>query len=69
MLHAQLLHLICVFEIVRGLGFSPLHKVSSAAAKADTKLYELLVLVDAICAGRAREQSFAIGELKKRLSS
>ena len=51
----------------RGLGFSPLHKAAPAAAKTDVKLYELLVLVDAIRAGRARERNFAIGELKKKL--
>ena len=53
----------------RGLGFSPLYKSVPIAAKSDPKLYELLVLVDAIRGGRARERSYAINELKQRLSS
>lgn len=53
---------------IRGLGFSPLHKAAPAAARSDERLYELLVLVDAIRAGRARERNYAIDELKKRLS-
>ena len=52
----------------RGLSFSPLYKAAPSAAKADQKLYELLVLVDAIRGGRARERSYAINEMKKRLS-
>lgn len=52
----------------RGLSFSPLYKAAPSAAKADPKLYELLVLVDAIRGGRARERNYAINEMKKRLS-
>lgn len=52
----------------RGLSFSPLYKSVPIAAKSDPKLYELLVLVDAIRGGRARERSYAINELKQRLS-
>ena len=53
----------------RGLGFSPLYKSVPTAAKSDSTLYELLVLVDAIRGGRARERSYAINELKQRLST
>jgi len=51
----------------RGETFSPLYKSAPAAAKIDAKLYELLVLVDAIRGGRAREKEIAKKELKKRL--
>jgi len=53
---------------VRGTIFSPLYKSVPKAAKQDPKLYELLVLVDAIRDGRAREKGIAEKELKKRLS-
>ena len=51
----------------RGLSFSPLYKSAPIAAKSDSNLYELLVLVDAIRGGRARERSYAINELSQRL--
>lgn len=54
---------------VRGLSFSPLYKSAPIAAKTDSKLYELLVLVDAIRGGRARERSYAINVLKQRLNA
>ena len=53
----------------RGLGFSPLYKSAPEAALRDQKLYELLVLVDAIRWGRARERELAIQELNKRLET
>ena len=53
---------------VRGISFSPLHKSAPAAARKDDAFYELLVLVDAIRGGRARERKMAIEELGKRLS-
>lgn len=53
----------------RGRSFSPLYKSVPIAEKSDTKLYELLVLVDAIRCGRARERSYAINELNQRLSN
>lgn len=37
------------------------------AAEKDTELYELLALVDAVRAGRAREQALAVRELETRL--
>ena len=39
------------------------------AALKDNRLYELLVIVDAIRDGRAREREIAIKELKARLGS
>jgi len=54
---------------VRGESFSPLYKSATVAAKNDPKLYQLLVLVDAIRGGRTRERDFAKRELKKRLGA
>lgn len=54
---------------VRGMAFSPLYKLAPGAAREDERLYELLVLVDAIRGGRARERELAIRELRKRLAS
>lgn len=54
---------------VRGMSFSPLYKSAPKAAKSDKQLYELLVLVDAIRGGRAREIDIATKELRKRLKS
>ncbi len=54
---------------VRGMAFSPLYKLAPKAAKSDFELYELLVLVDAIRGGRAREIDFGVKELKMRLHS
>ena len=52
---------------VRGLAFSPLYKSVPHAARQDRRLYELLVLVDAIRGGQARERKLAGDALKKRL--
>lgn len=52
---------------VRGVSFSPLYKSCPGAAMKDGALYELLVLVDAIRGGRARERDLAVKELEKRL--
>jgi hypothetical protein len=54
---------------VRGLAFSPLYKSASKAAQKDHELYELLVLVDAIRGGRARERELSVVELKNRLKA
>jgi hypothetical protein len=51
----------------RGMSFSPLYRSVPKAARADPELYELLVLVDAIRGGRAREREIAIKEMKNRL--
>jgi len=52
---------------VRGVVLEPLYKTVPMAAKRDPALYEFLVLVDAIRAGRARERTAAIEILRKRL--
>ena len=52
----------------RGTSLSPLHKSAPLAAGKDPNFYALLVLVDAIRSGRARERNLAIKELKKRFS-
>ena len=51
----------------RGVAFSPLYKAAPYAARRDPDLYELLVLVDAIRGGRARERGIAEKEFSKRL--
>lgn len=53
---------------VRGEALSPLYKSVPAAARRDPALYELLALVDAVRAGRARERAMAAEELERRLS-
>ena len=52
---------------VRGEAFSPLYKSVPQAVRKDKQLYEILVLVDAIRGGRAREREIANKELKNRL--
>ncbi|MBI5910607.1 MAG: hypothetical protein HY848_11710 [Betaproteobacteria bacterium] len=54
---------------VRGLAFAPLYPSVPAAALKDARLYELLALVDAIRAGRARERNLAAKELESRLDT
>jgi len=54
---------------VRGMAFSPLYKLAPGAAREDPALYELLVLVDGIRGGRAREREIATRELNKRLNN
>lgn len=51
---------------VRGQSFSPLYKSVPSAARKDGKLYELLVLVDAIRGGNTRERNIATLEIQKR---
>ena len=53
----------------RGVAFTPLYKLAPKAAKADAKLYEFLVILDALRGGRARERKIAIDELRKRLAA
>jgi hypothetical protein len=57
----------CEFGTARGQSLKPLYISVPSAVKNDSKLYELLALVDAIRAGRAREKEIAISELKKHL--
>jgi hypothetical protein len=51
----------------RGYKLEPLYPSVPKAARADTGLYELLALVDAIREGRARERNLAVENLKIRL--
>jgi hypothetical protein len=51
----------------RGMAFSPLYASVPKAARRDSKLYELLVLVDAVRGGRARERAMALKMLDERL--
>ena len=53
---------------IRGVGFSPLYRSAPKAARADSALYELLVLVDAIRDGQGHEQQLAIRLMRERLS-
>jgi hypothetical protein len=59
----------CEFGTARGQSLKPLYVSVPSAVKNDSKLYELLALIDAIRAGRAREKEIAISELKKHLRS
>lgn len=52
----------------RGMTFMPLYKSAPNAAKHDNQLYEMLVLVDAIRGGRARERNIAIALIKKKFA-
>lgn len=54
---------------VRGFAYKPLYRAVPQAARVDSRLYELLVLVDAIRGGRTREREIAVKELEKRLKS
>jgi hypothetical protein len=54
---------------VRGYKLVPLYPSVPIAASRDTKLYELLALVDALREGRARERSLATKHLEARLSA
>jgi len=51
-----------------GSSFSPLYKSAPKAARVDSALYELLVLVDAIRGGNARERNIGIKEIKDRFA-
>ena len=51
----------------RGVTFEPLYKTVPSAALKDPALYELLALLDAVRAGRARERRLAEDELSSRV--
>jgi hypothetical protein len=53
---------------VRGEAIEPLYNKVPKAAMEDSKLYELLALVDAIRVGRSREHNLAVSEIKKRIA-
>lgn len=52
----------------RGEAFEPLYPSVPVAAQRDSRLYELLALVDALRDGRARERNLAAKELETRLA-
>ena len=52
---------------MRGNSIVPLYKTVVNAVQVDSKLHELLALVDAIRLGRAREKEIAVEELRKRI--
>jgi predicted transcriptional regulator len=51
----------------RGFSIEPLHPNVPKACLQDSKLYELLTLVDAVRIGNKREFNLAVNELKQRL--
>ena len=51
-----------------GMEFSPLYRTVPQAAQADSRLYEMLALVDALRDGRKREQELASKELSLRIA-
>ena len=51
----------------RGVSLAPLHRTAPLAARADTHLYELLALLDALRDGRARERNLAAREIAERV--
>jgi hypothetical protein len=51
----------------RGQSITPLYSSAPFAAMRDSKLHELLALVDVLRVGRVREQTLARGELEKRI--
>lgn len=53
---------------MRGQAISPLYESVPRAALKDSRLHELLALVDAIRVGRTREQKMASHELEKRMA-
>ena len=53
---------------VYGTSFSPLYKSVPKAARRDVALYELLVLVDAIRGGKARERNMGIKQIREHLA-
>jgi hypothetical protein len=54
---------------VRGNSLAPLYRAVPAAAARDEDLYRLLVLVDLVRAGKAREREWAEAEIRKALAS
>jgi hypothetical protein len=54
---------------VRRYEFLHLYKSVPRAALKDSKLYEILALVDAIRDGSAREREIAVSELKARIGN
>jgi hypothetical protein len=55
------------FGNTRGKSIEPLYRSSPKAAEVDRQLYEILVLIDGIRIGRARERKVSADELRKRI--
>lgn len=55
-----------VHGTARGQQIEPLYPSVPEAVQRDEELYELLVIVDALRMGRAREKEIAVNELNKR---
>jgi DNA-binding Lrp family transcriptional regulator len=53
---------------VRGESLEPIYKTAPMAARRDPRLYQLLALIDAIRAGRARERKLAEKKLQELLA-
>lgn len=51
----------------RGVALAPFYKAQPAAARGNRALYEILCLLDAVRAGRARERNAAEKEIRQRL--
>lgn len=51
----------------RGLALEPIYESVPQAAKRDSELYELLVIVDSLRVGGVRERKFAETEIRRRL--
>lgn len=54
--------------VVSGQKIEPLHPKVPLACKKDSKLYELLAMVDALRTGKIREQELAAEELERRIA-
>ena len=52
----------------RGQSIQPLYPTVPKAAESDSRLYELLALLDAVRIGKARERNLAAEEIKKRMA-
>lgn len=52
----------------RGRSLPPLYRTVPIAARRNTRLYELLALVDALRCGGARERKTAMAELERRIT-
>ena len=52
---------------MRGVALEPLHGAAPGSALRDSGLYELLALLDAVRAGRARERSLAVKLIEERV--
>ena len=55
--------------ILLSYSYAPLHKNVPKAALSDPRLYELLVLVDTLRDGKAREREIAVKALTKKLDN